>query len=349
MTNADTVRRITAFRSNGYPVISVYVSTHVGRPDLAARIGNLLHQIRPLAADPSLGRGARASISTDLSRIESSLTRERDRPGSVAVFACAGRNMFEEVAMPRRVRDRIVVDASPWVRPMSAVLDEYPRYGVVLVTPDATRVWELSEGQLRNPRGLDTRPDTYDVLLIGGHPPDVAGFVAALPRAVSGRVVATFPVDPATATPAEICGYAAPLADSHQRGAQLHRVAQVFDVYEAGGLAVLGLAPCLQAGSVGAVRTLVVEDGAATGGVVCDACGWLGSQGRFCAACECPVRPSEDVVDELVESVIDQGGSVRRIRVSSPLRGWTAAASLKFPLRAGEAERAEIVTSGQVG
>ncbi|MDT5036509.1 MAG: peptide chain release factor subunit 1, partial [Micromonosporaceae bacterium] len=328
MTNADTVRRITAFRSNGYPVISVYVSTDVRPPGLRARIGNLLHQIRPLATDPSLGRGARASIGTDLSRIESSLARERDRPGSVAVFACSGRNMFEEVALPRRVRDRIVVDAAPWVRPMSAVLDEHPRYGVVLVTPDAARVWELSAGDLLHPRGLGTRADTYDVLLIGGHPPDVAGFVAALPRAVSGRVVATFPVDPATATPAQLRGYAAPLADSHQRGAQLHRVAQVFDVYESGGLAVLGLAPCLQAGSVGAVRALVVEDDASVGGVVCDACGWLGSHGRLCAACECPVRPSDDVVDELVESVIDQGGSVRRIRVDSPLRGWTAAASL---------------------
>jgi hypothetical protein len=100
---------------------------------------------------------------------------------------------------------------------------------------------------------------------------------------------------------------------------------------------------------VGAIRSLAVEDSTVTAGVVCHACGWLGLRGSACAACGCPVGQSGDVIDELVESVIDQGGSIRRVRVETPLAGWTAAATLRFPLQAGVAAPPEIVTTGRVG
>ena len=107
----------------------------------------------------------------------------------------------------------------------------------------------------------------------------------------------------------------------------------MFSVYDSGGPAVLGLAGCLQAASIGSVRALVVEDGVSAAGVVCEACGWLGLRGQVCAACECPVRRSDDIVEELIESVVDQGGSARRIRVGTALRGWDVAAALHFAPR----------------
>src|SRR5262249_3763391 len=105
MTNAESVRRVIGFEANGYPVVSLYLgiphdSGH--QSDLRTRVGNLLHQIRPLATDPSLRRAARMSIGTDLKRIEAALDRDRWRPGAIAVFACAGRNLFEEIALPAR-------------------------------------------------------------------------------------------------------------------------------------------------------------------------------------------------------------------------------------------------------
>jgi peptide chain release factor subunit 1 len=353
MTNTECVRRVTTFRADGYPVVSMYVgiprdSGH--RPDLRTRVGNLLHQIRPLAGDASLPRAARLSIRADLGRIESALGRGRWRPGAIAIFACSGRGLFEEVALPRSVRDRIMVDASPWLRPMTAVLDEYPRCGVVLADRGATRVWELSRGEVREcPPG--TGLAGFDVLVVAGREPKA--FAAKLPAHVARLVGAAFTVDPAAATVDDVRRYAEPVAEHYDRELQRRRVAEVFDASAAGGLAALGLDQCLGAGSVGAVRTLVVEHDASATGVVCEACGWLGLHGDTCAACECPVRQSLDVIDELVESVVDQGGSVRRIRVETPLAGWVAAATLKFPLRGDssveQALAAEIVTSGRAG
>jgi hypothetical protein len=353
MTNAESVQRVIGFKAAGYPVVSMYVGIPRDsgyRPDLRTRVGNLLHQIRPLAVDASLRRGARMSIRTDLERIEAALDQGRWRPGAVAIFACAGRGLFEEVALPRSVRDRIMVDAAPWIRPMTAVLDEYPRCGFLLPDRDTLRVWELSQGELRE--SLSTgRLDRFDVLVVGGRGPEA--FAAGLPGEVARKVAATFTLDPATATVDEIRRYAEPVAEHYAREVQRRHVAEVFDASGAGRLSALGLSQCLRAGSVGAVRTLVVEDETTAAGVVCEACGWLGLWGDRCAACECPVRHSPDVIDELVESVVDQGGSVRRIRVESRLTGWVAAATLKFPLRddanVEDPPSAEIVTSGRAG
>jgi|CZKW01.1.fsa_nt_gi hypothetical protein len=38
---------------------------------------------------------------------------EHWRPGTVAIFACSGRDLFEEVPLPRTMREQIVVDAAP--------------------------------------------------------------------------------------------------------------------------------------------------------------------------------------------------------------------------------------------
>jgi peptide chain release factor subunit 1 len=311
-------------------------------------VANLLDRIGSLAGDTSLARGPRMSIAADLDRIQRALTG-RVPGAAVAVFACSGRGLFEQVVLPRSVRDRIVVDGSPWVRPLHALLDEYPRCGVVVVHGARRRAWELAAGELRPAHGRDVDPGRYDVLVVGGAPAEVAAYLAGLPVAVRGKVAATFDLEPATTTVAEISRLAVPLAAHHEAESQRQRVSEVFTVYDSGGPAVLGLEPCLQAASVGAVRALMVEDAASATGVVCEACGWLGRHGPACAACACPVRHSDDVIDELIESVVDQGGTVRRIRVDTALRGWTVAASLHFAPHGLVTDVVELVTTGRLG
>ena len=45
----------------------------------------------------------------------------------MAFFSCSGRGLFEEVELPRPIRDRNVIVETAWVRPLPAVLDEYHR------------------------------------------------------------------------------------------------------------------------------------------------------------------------------------------------------------------------------
>jgi peptide chain release factor subunit 1 len=345
MITADTIRRITGFRAEGLPVVSVYLGVpgQGARSTQRERVERLLHQIRPLADDESLGRRARQSLRADLRRIEDTLSR-RDEP--TALFTCAGASLLETIALPRPVRDRIVVDATPYVRPMEAVLDEYPRCCVVVLNKGIPLLWEYAQGELRSAgvfRADEMLPG-YELLVVGANLIEVSDFFDELPYEVRKRVGGTFTVGGGTTTE-NLRRHVEAAVERYERDADGRRVAEILATVAKGDLAALGLPQCLKAGSIGAIRQLLLQEGATAAGVVCDACGWLGLSGKECAACWCPVRRADNVLDDLVETVIDQGGSIRRIREKTPLAVWTVAAALHVPM---PLELSEIRTPADV-
>ncbi|GAA1507824.1 hypothetical protein GCM10009677_45630 [Sphaerisporangium rubeum] len=152
MITKETVDRVIGFDGGELPVVSLYVGVC---PDdgaaLFTRINSLLHQIRPLAQDESIGRRARMSLRGDIDRLEHlrDLDAGRGRAGTLAVFSCSGQDLFEQVMLPRRIRDRVVVDGSAWTRPMLGVLDEYHRCCVVVTDRRSAVAWELFQDEMR--------------------------------------------------------------------------------------------------------------------------------------------------------------------------------------------------------
>ena len=373
MVTAETIDRIIRFHGDGLPVVSLYSPVDPGarRQDRRARVSSLLHRIRPLARDSELGGEARMSLRTDIERVENALGEEHWPPGSIAIFSCAGRDLYEEVPLPRRVRDRVVVDATPWARPMLAVLDEYHRACVVVADKRSARVWEMYFGlrevgkfagrMLRKPsyaaglaedrarnradelgrrhyrrvaEALDElfRAGRYDLLIVGGHDHELPQFLEFLTHDLRTRVAGTFGIDPATAPVAEIRARAGAIADRYERDQEHDLVSHVFEKAGSGGLAALGLDDCLRAGTVAAIRTLLAQEGAAVPGVVCDESGWLARSGDVCPLCGKTPRRTPDVIDELVQAVIDEDGSVKHVEAGTKLADRAVAAYLRFPL-----------------
>ncbi len=86
------------------------------------------------------------------------------------IFSCSGAAFFELASLPRAVRDRIIVHATPWIRPMVSVLAEYHRCCAAVVDPAQTHLWELYLGavrdadQLQGPRLPYTRAASFQGL-----------------------------------------------------------------------------------------------------------------------------------------------------------------------------------------
>jgi hypothetical protein len=139
---ANTVNRILRFNGRGLPVVSLYAPVPYqpqGRVvSLRSEVVSQLHVVRPMARDHSHGHDARMSIRGDIDRIMDAAGQERWPPGAVALFSCSGRGFFEEVILPRQVRERVIVDETTWVRPMLAVLGEYHRCCVAAVDREGT-------------------------------------------------------------------------------------------------------------------------------------------------------------------------------------------------------------------
>jgi peptide chain release factor subunit 1 len=91
----------------------------------------------------------RESLRNDIDRVLEVASRARGAQGrAVGVFACGLAGLYEEIQLPRLVRDRAVVDATPYLRPLLAVLDESHRYLVVVVSHDNAWFFEFYMGAL---------------------------------------------------------------------------------------------------------------------------------------------------------------------------------------------------------
>ncbi|MFC4534831.1 hypothetical protein [Sphaerisporangium dianthi] len=376
MITAETIERIIRFDGGDLPVVSLYARVgQDGQATLATRLNGLLHEIRPLGRDSSLGRQARMSIRGDIDRIEGLAGLgglERAGPGSVAVFSCSEADLFEQVMLPRTVRDRVMVDATPWVRPMLAVLDEYHRACVLVLDRRSAEAWELYQDEMREAGKVEDpalrrpiyagwhgraehrvrnrvddlarrhfrttarlvdelfRTGRYEVIILGGHPGEMTGFADFLPADLRPKIAGTFTIDPRTATPADIRRGAEHVLRQYERAEERRWVAEVLDRVATRRPAALGLADCLWAGSVAAVRTLLVREGAPVPGVVCDESGWLGSAGDACPLCGKATRSTADVIGELADAVIEEGGAVEHLLDGAELEEHLVAAALRF-------------------
>jgi peptide chain release factor subunit 1 len=177
---------------------------------------------------------------------------------------------------------------------------------------------------------LDT--DGYELVAVGGHEQEIPPFLDYLPRRVRERLAGTFTVDAATATRAEIREKAQAVIDRFEEQDEALRVAEALERAAAHRPAAIGLRDCLWAGTVAAIQDLLVQDDVTVPGVVCPACGWLAESGQTCPIDGSATRATPDVLDELVETVIDENGSVEHVRSETPLREHVVVATLRFPL-----------------
>lgn len=373
MIEAETIDRLVRLRPDELPVLSMYVNVDAAdRRNLDSQVTSLLDQIRPLTHDEALSREARRSVRGDIEHVEQAAREQRWRPGGVGIFSSSRRGVFEEVALPRAVPDRVVVDSTPWVRPMLAVLDEYHRACVVLINKGSTRVWELYQDEMREAaafrdptlrkpnyaawraedrihhrgdelakrhyrRTVDVldqmwRAGDFDVLVIGGQEHELPAFLEFLPRELSTRVAGTLVVDAAAASLGEIRAGAEGVLARYERDEEIRQVSETVQRHAMGGLAAVGPADCLWAGSVSGVRLLLIQEGAVLPGVVCEESRWLGESGDTCPLCGGPTSAVPDVTDELVTAVIEDGGAIEHVRTETELAAHLVAAQLRFPL-----------------
>jgi peptide subunit release factor 1 (eRF1) len=162
------VDRLLHFRSQEAPVLSVYLGIPPD-PDevrgVESRLHSLLKPVHELADSDAFDHYGRESLRHDIDRVLELRERALELHGhGFGVFACDQKGLYEEVALPRRVRDRVEVDETPYLRPLLAVLDESHRYCVAVVDREKAWLYEFYMGQLEDAtkvRGRALRKPDY--------------------------------------------------------------------------------------------------------------------------------------------------------------------------------------------
>ncbi|GIW97949.1 MAG: peptide chain release factor 1 [Pirellulaceae bacterium] len=377
MITKTTLDRVLNLHSPVAPILSVYLDTHPNSPHGPAklRLKNLIKQAKEATPVEDLEHDAKSSFRQDLEKLEA-LEEQLVTPQApgYAIFACSALDVLEVLPLPRRVRDRIVVDSDAYVRPMLAILDEYRRYCAVVLDRRQAAIYEFYMGELldteirisegvrkknfagyyglkehnvrnhaeevahRHYRAVAAalfdrfKAHHYDLLLIGGHEETNEEFQQFLHPYVRERVAGTFTIDPSTMTMGELKEACARLEREFEEAEERQLVQQLLDGAVHERRAVLGIQRTLDAANAAAIGTLLIQDGVTRPGAICDNCGHLALEATACPNCQTPMREVPDVLDELAEDTINEGGSVEHIRSETQLKEHGVGAMIRFPV-----------------
>jgi peptide chain release factor subunit 1 len=146
----DRVDTLARLEPTPLPLLSLYLNTEPngsGRPTYQAFLRKELpHRVTTYGERSA----ERDSLERDRERIERYLT-EQLQPSSrgVAMFACAGRDLFEaiQVQVPFE-RHQLVVSDRPFLYPLARLDEGHPRYAALLVDTNSARIFVFGTGQV---------------------------------------------------------------------------------------------------------------------------------------------------------------------------------------------------------
>ena len=110
--------------------------------------------IRPVRS--ATNRPGRPRSVADLDRIEEHVKGGLDRSHvrGLALFSCSAHDFWEVVELAVPVRDRLVVNHTPYVRELEAVVARHERFAVLLVDRQRARLFLFQQGELLDKQEL---------------------------------------------------------------------------------------------------------------------------------------------------------------------------------------------------
>ncbi|MDQ3803746.1 MAG: hypothetical protein M3416_07970 [Acidobacteriota bacterium] len=242
---------------------------------------------------------ARQSFERDAERIREYLDKElRPETNGVAVFACAGADdFFQAVQLEAPIEHhRLYIYNQPHLYPLARLLDQYPRYAVLVADTNRARLFVFARGkavdrdevvnvktrrsqaggwaQSRYQRHMDNyhqqhakeladvlervvREDNVEHIILSGDEQIIPLLKAEFPKAVEEKIVDVLSL--AIDSPEhEILAESMEAMREHDAQTDVEKVERLLNEYRAGGLAVVGSQDTLEALAMGQVEELVV-------------------------------------------------------------------------------------------
>ena len=84
--------------------------------------------------------------------VKTDITRNKYR--SIAIFLSQPMNYFEGFGFPHTIKNHIVVDTSPYIRPLAQLIDEWENYAIVLINNNEAKLFTISLGAVKDKKRL---------------------------------------------------------------------------------------------------------------------------------------------------------------------------------------------------
>jgi len=159
----EQLRRLTSVQPGHHRVVTCYLKLEPrdrSRGKYLIKLKNRVREVSQGLSRLGLERKVQYEVESDLERIQQYLRTDNGLPDTqgIAIFACKGISLFEAVRLPVVHRSRLAVDATPLVRELASVEDEFGRLLTVVLDRTSARFFEITAYQ--SVELLDLRADS---------------------------------------------------------------------------------------------------------------------------------------------------------------------------------------------
>jgi peptide subunit release factor 1 (eRF1) len=296
----ELLDKLAAFQPTGFPVISLYLNAQAdqhGQESYGPFVRKELGE-RANGFDP--GSAERESFDQDVERINRFLEEEaRPSANGIAIFACSAADLFEAAQLDAPIEEnQLYIFDQPHLYPLARLLDQYPRYAVLVADTNSARIFVFGRGrtleteeiqnvktkrtqvggwsQMRFQRHVENyhlhhakevidaldrvvADDRIEQIILSGDQTTIIPILREqMPKHLLDKVIDV--VNLGVDTPEhEILESTMKTLRVHDAVTDAEKVEEMFDQYRAGGLAVVGVADTLAALSNGQVDELLVS------------------------------------------------------------------------------------------
>lgn len=344
------IRDLAGFKGEDAPVTSLYLDVD-GRRRIRPRDYEMALERMLRPARERECQNGHGSVCDDLRRIEEHVKGgiDRSRTRGLAIFACSAHDLWEVVELAVPLRDRLVVNHTPYVRELEAVVAQRERIAVLVADRQRARLFLFEQGELLEkqehfdhlPRHDDDggqlgkdqvaghaavaaqrhfrraasaafglfQEQGFDHLMLGGPDEVTAELERELHAYLRERIAARVHLG-LHVSDNEIRQAAEHVEAEMERAREAAAVDRLRQAVASGGGGVAGAGPVLEALVARRVDTLLVSEGFEAPGWRCTSCGWVGTRGRRCPLCDADMDQVADVVEEAVEEALTQACKV---------------------------------------
>lgn len=172
LSNRPQIEALAKFRNPDLLAASLYLDTDKSRltkKEIVLSFKNLIQAGRAQVEALGLAKPVRESLARDLDRLAEFGTRDLGSfsvPG-LGLFSCSGSGIWEVIELPHGPRNRIILDHTFYVTPLSAILDRYRRLGILLVGRREAKWYEVFMGEIGLLKELES--DVPGKVRVGGY------------------------------------------------------------------------------------------------------------------------------------------------------------------------------------
>ncbi|MFC2169985.1 hypothetical protein ACFLRM_05420 [Acidobacteriota bacterium] len=153
LLNREQIEGLAKFKSEDLLTTSFYLDTDKSRltkKEIALSLKNLLNNGKSQLESMDLNRDKKTSLALDLGNISQFCSRNLATTNSagIAIFSCSGSQFWHVFNLPSPPRNRVIFDQNPYVRSLSAILNEYYRICALTLDRKEAKWYDISMGEI---------------------------------------------------------------------------------------------------------------------------------------------------------------------------------------------------------